>query len=380
MWLSLLLVIGSFAIPYLIQEGVKRSPILALPGQVVWAYGLGILAGTIGLPILPQHAESLAYGAFLLSLPLLLISVDVKQAWRSAGRMLPKLVLAFLSALLACSAVTLLWHQKVDQPAEIGGMLAGVYTGGTANMQAVGVALEVPGATFALVNASEIISGALFLLAFLSFLPRLIRYWLPYPSPEHQETNPTITHSQKVPITTGQVFMHLGLAVSVAAIVVGTVYLTTGALKQQGFLVIGLTLASQFLALFPRINQFPNTYKTGEYLLLVFCFGIGMHSDFSSLQGDGQWVLIMTISSMALMLALFLLGAKIFKIPADEALMAVGAAIYGPPFIPQISNALRRNDLLFPGIACTLLGLASGTHLGILLAQLLKGMLYSSPH
>jgi uncharacterized membrane protein len=342
-----------------------------MPGNVVWAYGLGILASAFHLPIQPAHAETLAYGAFLLSLPLLLISVDVRQAWSDAGRMIPKLLLAFVSALVACTVVTLLWHKHLEHPAAVGGMLAGVYTGGTANMQAVGVALEVPGATFALVNASEIIAGALFLLAFLSFLPGLVRKWLPYQPLVHVQQAADSQNIRSIPLHWRQVLVHLTLAITVAGLVVALVYLITGNIKRQGLLVIGLSIFSQVLALVPAINRYPNTYRTGEYLLLVFCFGIGMLSDFSALQGNGQWVLITTLTSMGLMLGLFLIGARLFRIPADEALMAVGAAIYGPPFMPQISNALGRNDLLFPGIACTLLGLATGTHLGVLLARIL---------
>jgi uncharacterized membrane protein len=51
------------------------------------------------------------------------------------------------------------------------------------------------------------------------------------------------------------------------------------------------------------------------------------------------------------------------------------AGIMSPPFIPAISNAIKNKDLMAPGIAVGIVGLALGNVLGIFVVKFLLSFL-----
>src|SRR5690606_26567319 len=94
-----------------------------------------------------KTSKTLTEAAVPLAIPLMLFSLDLK-AWL---RLAPKTVLSFCFSLFAiCLSATLLAFAFQDLPElwKMAGMLVGVYTGGTPNMSAIGMALEVSNETF----------------------------------------------------------------------------------------------------------------------------------------------------------------------------------------------------------------------------------------
>jgi uncharacterized membrane protein len=51
------------------------------------------------------------------------------------------------------------------------------------------------------------------------------------------------------------------------------------------------------------------------------------------------------------------------------------AGIMSPPFIPAIANAIKNKDLMAPGIAVGIVGLALGNVLGIFVVKFLLSFL-----
>ena len=70
---------------------------------------------------------------------------------------------------------------------------------------------------------------------------------------------------------------------------------------------------------------------------------------------------------------LHMLLGWIFRVDADTLLVTSTAAIYGPPFVPPLCEALKNRHLLISGLTTGLVGYAVGTQLGLAVAKFLAG-------
>jgi uncharacterized membrane protein len=62
----------------------------------------------------------------------------------------------------------------------------------------------------------------------------------------------------------------------------------------------------------------------------------------------------------------------LFRIDADTAIIASTAAVFGPPFVGPVANAIRNREIVAGGIATGVLGLAIGNYAGLGLAYLIR--------
>lgn len=88
------------------------------------------------------------------------------------------------------------------------------------------------------------------------------------------------------------------------------------------------------------IKKLRGSFQVGEYLLLIFCVGLGLLADLEQLAGGGFQIVILTISTILGTVGLHLLLAKIFKVDDEAFLVTSTATIFGPPFIPQIAATI----------------------------------------
>lgn len=149
-------------------------------GSVLVCYALGLgLAHLPGWAPDPDLANTASVVAVALAIPLLLFSLDVVRWVRLAGRAALSFGLCVVSVAAAGSVGALLFRDRVARDADVVGMLAGVYTGGTPNLAAIGVALGVPPETFVTLNAADIVVSTIYLPFLLAVAPRLYARWLP---------------------------------------------------------------------------------------------------------------------------------------------------------------------------------------------------------
>lgn len=155
---------------------------IAKLGTIVLAYGLGLLIGNIG--VLPDDIgvvqNAMTTFTVPVALPLLFFSLNL-GSWRTLAK---KSVLSLLAAMIAVIvgsfATFLIFGQHVGPEGwKAGGMLVGVYTGGTPNLAAIGNALAVDPSTYVAVHGSDVVVGAVLLLFLVSLAPRIFRRILP---------------------------------------------------------------------------------------------------------------------------------------------------------------------------------------------------------
>ncbi|MBW7859177.1 MAG: DUF819 family protein, partial [Leptonema sp. (in: Bacteria)] len=165
--LSILLIIGPGILIFL----SSRSKVLDKIGVVLLSYIVGVIIGNSGLtgPDTLSLQKSFSEISVAIALPLLLFSIDIKTAFKNAGRALFTLLLAALSVAIVGTLLFFWLGNSTNHASELAGMAVAVYTGGTPNLAAVKTALQVPDEIYIKFHTYDTVSGLLYLLFVFSF-------------------------------------------------------------------------------------------------------------------------------------------------------------------------------------------------------------------
>ncbi|MFO7636197.1 MAG: DUF819 family protein [Clostridia bacterium] len=373
-------VILLFAIPVGIMMVSKKVRFLQTLSPILLCYAIGILWGNLKfLPLDRGLSMTLSEVAVPIAIPLILFSANFRKFLHSAKAIVISFFLIILSAIVSSTAAGLIFRGVVEEYAKIGGMLVGVYTGGTPNLMAIGMGLQVKPETLILVNACDAILGGLFFLFIISGLkPLLSKFLKPYrkgpAKPEDQQrgknTFSLLSGKQKKKAILGIVIAVL-ICIGVLGLAVGLSLLVTGRLDTAIIMLIVTTVGvvGSFLGPIKKIRY---TYEAGQYAIFVFSIALGTLVDIETMLTTTPVVLGFTAVAMFGALILHLSLAKLLKIDVDTAIITSSAGIYGPAFIGPIADALKNRDMIVPGLTCGLVGYAVGNYLGYFVYQMLS--------
>ncbi len=371
--LQVLLLVG---IPGLALLAARYLKPVAWVGPVVVCYAVGIILGNLpGLGLQTRVSLSVSEVAVPLAIPLLLFATDVPRWSRLARSTLLSFALACVSAMVSASVVGLAVTDRSDEWWKMAGMLVGVYTGGTANMNAVGLALKVREETFILLNTADIVVCSAYLLFLVTVAQRVVLAFLPrFPHPtgwdegngEEAQGGSGLTWVR----ARGMALSFL-LAAAIVGVSVGASMGVLGRVEAPAVLLLITTLA--LVASFrPEVRHLPGSSALGDYALLVFCVAVGTLANASQLRETGLFVFGFCAGVVVLSVSLHFALAALFRIDADTVLITSTATIFGPAFIGPVARALRNRELVVSGLTTGLMGFAVGTYLGLAVAWLLR--------
>jgi uncharacterized membrane protein len=321
-----------------------------------------------------------------IAIPLILFSADLTSIKRLAKPMLNSFLLVCAAVVGVAVASYLLYRNLLPEAYKYAGMIVGLYTGGTPNLMAIGAALSVNDSHIVLANASDVVVGGVYFLLLISIMPKLARKFLkPFDAgaqtavdedaayTEHLEKNFV---PEKEPLSLKSLLRRVPivlLGVLSLAIAAGLSLLITGGLNVVVIMLV-VTSCGVGFSFIKRVRNAPGSYTAGQYLILVFSFGIGLSFRFSAIKTESLIFLAMFATAQFGAILLHLILAKIFKIDADTALITSTAGIYGPAFIAPAADALKNREVVLPGLICGIFGYAIGNYLGIGVALLLKAL------
>lgn len=369
--------VACFVVPALAMWAAERVKLFKILGPVVLCYAAGIIAANIpGVHVDQKVAMSLNEGSVALAIPLLLFSTELKK-WLSLGwKLLLSFALACVSAVVAAGGVAWLFRHQTDEWWKVAGMLVGVYVGGTANMSAVGLALETKTETFVLLSAADVVAGGAWLLVLLTVAQRVLgRVLKPFTLEAHHELvehpgeSLSVWTKKHIPsMVTG-----FGLAMAMVLVSVG---LSLGMKGKMDVMVVLLTLTALGIlaSLLPQVRALKGPYELGEYILLVFCVAVGSLADVRQVAGGSAVLFAFVVAVMMTAIVLHMFLCWVFRIDVDTALISSTATIYGPAFIGPVAASLKNRALVGPGLTMGLAGIALGTWLGIATAQVLRAL------
>ncbi|MCJ7679633.1 MAG: DUF819 family protein [Candidatus Aminicenantes bacterium] len=352
-----------------------RSKFFAWLSPIIICFIAGIALANSGLRLDTGLLTTITEVSIALAIPVLLFSSDFLAWLKQAKMTLLSYSLGVISILVSSTTAYFLFRHSLDQADAVAGMLTGVYTGGTPNMSAVGIALGVKEETFILLNSADVVNGAVYFLLLITVVRPFLGLFLPH-------FKKTVTHTDKwkqldaafmklsLPRKGVHIGAALGLAVVIFAIAAGISILLKGELVAPLF-ILGITTLGIAASFFPFIKKLTANYPTAEYLLFVFSTAMGALVNLKNMvAASGSLFLFYTIAMWGAVFLHIILGA-IFRIDRDTLIITSTAGIYGPAFIGPVADGIGNRDVIVPGIAMGLLGYAIGNYLGLALAWIL---------
>ena len=355
--------------------GARHSKTLHTLSPVVLCYAVGILAANVpGLPIDKHVAEGIGQAMVVLAIPLVLFSADFVAWLRRAPDAIGGFVLAIVAVMVVNVGTAFVMRDSVPEVAKVAGMVTGVYTGGTPNMNAIGLALDVRRETFVLLNAADVLLGALYFLFLMTLGPRFFRALLKAPAVVSPQDTADPFEPDGRRVGPREVIVGLLAALAGVGLSAGAAFLLRGKIDPT-IIILGITTAGIAGSRMRSLRELPGTYATGQYLLLVFCVAIGQLARVQELIAAMSGVLAYVAVVLVGAIALHVLLARLFRIDADTAMMTSVAAVFGPPFVGPIAGVMNNRSVVVTGMTTGVLGLALGNYLGLGIAWLVGALL-----
>ena len=379
----IILVAGFCLIPAGVLMLCRRYRFLGKIGPVLILYALGIIIGNIGLMPgqMPAVQEILSNAMVPLAIPLMLFGCTFKLS--GARSQILAMVTGLISVTVAVTTGYFIFGNDIQEGAKVGGMLTGVYTGGTINLAALKTMLGVDEETYILINSYDILVSFLYLSFLLAIGIKLFRKFLPnetsgFSKKDADEIQAEIEKENENPYKglftrsgMSQAGKMLGLTILIVGISAGTALLLPESMFMTIFILMLTTLGIAF-SFIRKVRETKYSYDIGMYFIYIFCIVVASMADLSKLDLVGGmgllgYLLVVVFGSLLLQV----ISAKIFRIDSDMMVISSVTFINSPPFVPMMAAAMKNKDVLIPGLTIGVIGYAAGNYLGFLMSQLL---------
>ena len=354
----------------------RRFPLLDKIGPVLILYIVGIIFGNLFHPSgMADVQEVLSSATVPLAIPLMLFSCTFQRS--KTRSQLIALLLGLAAVTLSVLAGYFLFGRNMEDGAKIGGMLTGVYTGGTINLASLKVMLDVPEETFILLNSFDMVVSFIYLTFLLSIGIRLFRRWLPIEkSNDDQEIKEQENEQPFKGLFTKQGLRDAGFLLAVDALIIG-ISAGLGLLAGEGafmtVLILSLTTLGIAASFWKPLKKRKHGYDIGMYCIYVFSVVVASMADLRSLSISGSLNMLGYLTFVIFFsLLLEVLAAKPLKVDADTMTVSSVAYICSPPFVPMMAAAMKNKSVLAGGLSVGVVGYAVGNYLGFLIAHFLE--------
>ncbi|MGB0390376.1 MAG: DUF819 family protein [Salibacteraceae bacterium] len=343
--------------------------------SIVLAYLIGVLVGNIWPQFFMSEVLKEATGiSIILAIPLMLFPSRVKEWISQPKTLLLSYGLAIIATTISVFLGWFLFKESLPDIPIISGMVEGVYTGGTVNLNAIGLAFEAPNSLSVLLNSYDMAFSAIYLLAIFSFLPKILGWVLKKPDKNYYD-NSVVDSDTFKDSNQKQKLLSLakgfGIAILVLLITIGISFILTGEMNEL-VMVFGVSLLALLVSFIPNVRKLKGNMVSADYLMMIFGFCLGAQANVRDLMSEQGGLMNYFLFTYLCMLIIHLLLARIMKIDVDTFLVSSTAAVFGPPFIGPVAESLKNRSLIGPGIVVALMGNAIGTYLGIIMVQILS--------
>ena len=355
----------------------RRFPLLDKIGPVLILYIMGIIFGNLFHPSgMADVQDVLSSATVPLAIPLMLFSCTFQRS--KTRSQLIALLLGLAAVTISVIVGYFLFGRNMEVGAKIGGMLTGVYTGGTINLASLKVMLGVSEETFILLNSFDMAVSFLYLTFLLSVGIRMFRRWLPAQTSDDdlEEIKEQEKEQPFKGLFTRQGLRDAGFLLAVDALIIG-ISAGLGLLAGDGafmtVLILSLTTLGIAASFWRPIKKRKYGYEIGMYCIYVFSVVVASMADLRSLSISGSLNMLGYLTFVIFFsLLLEVLAAKPFKVDADTMTVSSVAYICSPPFVPMMAAAMKNKSVLAGGLSVGVVGYAVGNYLGFLIARLLE--------
>jgi uncharacterized membrane protein len=364
----------------------RRYPLLDNIGPIMILYAIGMLIGNLplkfdGMATVQMMAQNISIP---LAIPMMLFACSFKRG--EVRTQLVVIISGFLSVAIAVVAGYMLFGRNMSEGAEVGGIVSGMYTGGTLNAASLQKIFSTSKETFMLISSYDIIISLLYFVFLFTFGIRLFRrlygekLTLALSDKERCELESEIAEQRqnryaRLLKREGRIELAkiLGVTLLVVALSAG-VALPFGGLFMVIFILMLTTLgvACSFIR---GVGNLSLSFDIGMYLIYIFSLSVASMADFSMVDLDGG-VSQIAFMSCAVFLSLMLhaIFCRIARVSADAMVISSVSFINSPPFVPMVAVFMRNRSVLITGLSAGVVGYALGNHFGVLISSLLGGL------
>jgi uncharacterized membrane protein len=377
-------------VPILIISLFRRYDFAKKVGTVILAYAVGVILALFGCLDFETVQDQQLMGTIQkwimditvpIAIPLLLFSSDFKLWTKS----LPKTVAALLGGLFSIiiavvTAFFLFRNSGIADLANVTGMMAGIYTGGTMNFYAIGSALHVDSNTITLALTFEMLITFPFLMFLAGGGYKVFRKLLPFPDKPISITADTKDIDEnsfedysgifklkvfpKMMIALLFSILFLGIGAGLSLLIVGKL--------NELIIILTITTLAIGASFNEKIRNLPKTFELGMFFILIFSIVVASQFNINSINASALNIFWLILYILMASIVLHVIISRIFKVNGDLFTVAHVGLLCSPPFIPPIVSAMGNKKVLISGIVIGLIGYAVGTYIGVLLAAILQ--------
>lgn len=329
------------------------------------------------LGLIPSASNSIPLynGIFTYLAPLsifyLLLGVNLNSI-KKAGA--PMIILFVLGSLATAIGVLVAWHavspQKIlgEDARVIAGMLAGTYTGGSANFNAVALNYDMQekGVLYAGTIAVDNVVTTLWIVVTLAIPTIMQKFW---------KGRKVSQNTLEAPIAEEEYFDFQSLIwLTFIGVLAYFVSEKISDVFPQVPSILTLSTLGVILAQFRFVNQLKGSHFLGLYLVYIFLAVIGAYCEIASvieLKSIGTTLLVFaSISVFVHGVIIIGLGSLFFR---DWEMIAIAsqANVGGGTTAMALAETFHRNELILPAILVGSLGTALGTYIGFFIVSIL---------
>ena len=349
-------------------------------GPVLVLYVLGIILGNVWHPTgMAAIQEVLSSTAVPLAIPLMLFGCTFRKG-ETRSQVLA-VIAGMASVIIVVIAGYLIFGRNIPDGAKIGGMLTGVYTGGTVNLAAIKVMLGVPEETFILLNSYDMVISFLYLTFLIAIGIKLFRKFLPGSEAENGDSIEPVAqvHDDKEKNSVLQKvreYFRIEWFPLVATVVIIGISAGIGALAGGWFMTVFILLLTTLgiaASFWKPLRECKYNEPTAMYFIYIFSIVVASMADLSKLDLSGGLNMLGYLTLVIFgSLLLNVLLAKLLKIDADTTVICSVSFICSPPFVPMMAAVMKNRRVVVIGLSAGIIGYAAGNYLGFLISQLLN--------
>ena len=349
-------------------------------GPVLVLYVLGIILGNVWHPTgMAAIQEVLSSTAVPLAIPLMLFGCTFRKG-ETRSQVLA-VIAGMASVIIVVIAGYLIFGRNIPDGAKIGGMLTGVYTGGTVNLAAIKVMLGVPEETFILLNSYDMVISFLYLTFLIAIGIKLFRKFLPGSEAENGDSIEPVAQVQddkekNSVLQKVREYFRIEWFPLVATVVIIGISAGIGALAGGWFMTVFILLLTTLgiaASFWKPLRECKYNEPTAMYFIYIFSIVVASMADLSKLDLSGGLNMLGYLTLVIFgSLLLNVLLAKLLKIDADTTVICSVSFICSPPFVPMMAAVMKNRRVVVIGLSAGIIGYAAGNYLGFLISQLLN--------
>jgi uncharacterized membrane protein len=355
----------------------KHYKAFKLFSPILLCYVVGIIIGNIPFITLDKKMLSLITEISIsLVIPLLLFSSNFIKWLKQAKKTILSFFLGIAGVIFSSILAYFLFKNRIEESRQASAMMIGVYTGGTPNMSAIGIALGVKEELFILLNSADIFFSGIYFIFLITVAQKFLLIFLPkYKSVEGVITDYNLNEPVFMQLPLSKKIKFILLSFLLAVFIVGIAVTTSWIIRKEiiaPIVILVITTLGIAFSFNGKVQKLKGAYESAEYLLLVFAIAMGGLADFSELIKASTEIFYFCGIVVICSVVIHYLLAAIFRIDTDTLIITSTAAIFGPAFVGPVAKGINNREVIVSGITMGLVGYAIGNYLGLAVAWLLK--------